>query len=134
MVGLESILQAVVVRSAAWAWMAQEYLPAGPICPGCGGAITGARALAAFRELGTVYCAGCGKRFVATFGTPIHETSWQPEEYVQCLALHLAGRKPADIGAHLGKSGHAVRDMLDRIRLRHAGPDTPCVAASTAQG
>jgi transposase-like protein len=121
MVTIEKALQ-VVVRSAAWEWMRNEYLPAGPVCPGCGTAITGARALLAFRDCGQVYCAGCGKRFRATFGTPIHETSWQPEEYLQCLILHLAGKSPSAIGAQLGKSGHAVRDMLERIRLRHDPP------------
>jgi len=121
MVTIETALQ-VVVRSAAWAWMCREYLPDGPVCPGCGAPITGARAFAAFQECGQVYCAGCGKRFRATTGTPIHETSWQPEEYLQCLILHLAGKSSAAIGAHLGKSGHAVRDMLERVQLRHNPP------------
>lgn len=120
-VTMEKVLQ-VVVRSAAWEWMCREYLPDGPVCPGCGSAITGARAVAAFQDCGQVYCAGCGKRFRATTGTPIHETSWQPEEYVQFLILHLAGRSPAEIGSYLGKSGHAVRDMLERIQLRHDSP------------
>lgn len=140
MVRLETILQAVVTRSAAWEWMCREYLSAGPVCPGCGESITGARALAAWRDLGTVYCAGCGRRFVATLGTPIHQTSWQPEEYLQCLALHVSGRRGSEIAAHLGKSGHAVRDMLDRIAIVHDDritPDPapiPCSAALTAQG
>jgi len=121
MVEIERVLQ-VVARGAAWAWMCREYLPAGPVCPGCGSPITGARAIAAFQDCGQVYCAGCGKRFRATTGTPIHETSWQPEEYVQCLILHLAGKGHAEIGTHLGKSGHAVRDMLERIRLRYHTP------------
>lgn len=127
MVTIEKALQ-VVVRSAAWLWMCREYLPAGPICPGCGAPIIGARAIAAFQECGQVYCAGCGKRFRATTGTPIHETSWQPEEYLQCLILHLAGKSPAAIGAHLGKSGHAVRDMIERIQLRHV---PACLVASS---
>ena len=38
---------------------------------------------------------------------------------MQCLILHLAGKSPAEIGTHLGKSGHAIRDMLERIQLRH---------------
>lgn len=138
MVKLETILQAVVTRSAAWEWMCREYLPAGPICPGCGESITGARALAAWRDLGTVYCAGCGRRFVATLSTPIHQTSWQPEEYLQCLALYAAGRRAAEVAAHIGKSTHAVRDLLDRIAIVHADHDrsTPapitCSAALTA--
>jgi hypothetical protein len=27
-----------------------------------------------------------------------------------------------EIGSHLGKSGHAVRDMLERVQLRHTPP------------
>ena len=118
MVKIEHVLQ-VVVRSAAWDWMCREYLPDGPVRPGADPRSPGPAPSPSFQELRQVYCASCGKRFRATTGTPILETSWQPEEYVQCLILHLAGKSPAEIGTHLGKSGHAIRDMLERIQLRH---------------
>lgn len=134
---LERVLQ-VIGRAAAWEWMVREYLGGVPSCPACRAEITGERARRAFDQVGQVYCAGCGKRFAASAGTPIHETSWRPEEYLQCLALHLAGTPRTDIAAHLGKSTHAVRDMLERIQLRHAAcaPVAPVhhLASSPDQG
>jgi len=123
MVTLEQLL-AAVVRPAAWSWMQRAYLPAGPVCPVCQAAITGARALAAWHDLRKVFCAGCGHTFRPTAGTPIHETSWQPEEYVQCMLLAAAERTPAQIAAAIGKSSACVRDMLERIRLRHPPCDS----------
>jgi transposase-like protein len=110
-------LLGVVGRSAAWQLLRHLYHPAGPVCPGCGSAIEGSRAVAAWSELRRVYCAGCGHKFQPTVGTPIHETSWQPEEFVQLLLLADAGRRPAQIAAVLGKSVPCVRDMLDRVKL-----------------
>lgn len=116
MFSTEELLPAVI-RSAAWSVMQQRFHPAGPACPNCGAAITGPRALTAWVDLRRVYCSGCGHKFQPTVGTPIHETSWQPEEFVQLLLLHQAGRRPAQIAAVLRKSVPCVRDMLERVRL-----------------
>lgn len=134
MLRLETILQQVVTRAAAWAWMRHEYLPAGPVCPGCGAPITGGRALAAWEDLRSVYCCGCGRRSAATLSTPIYQTEWQPEEYLQLLALRTAGWRRPEIAAALGKSSGAVGDMLDRIRLTAHSDPNPCPAPLTAQG
>jgi len=123
MIRIEELLDAVV-RPAAWSWMQRRYLPAGPVCPSCSRTITGARALDAWNNLRKVYCAGCGHTFSAKAGTPIHETSWQPEEYVQCLCLAGAKRTPGQIAKAIGKSSACVRDMLERIRLRHPSCDS----------
>ena len=117
MIAVEAILP-VIHRSAAWDWMRRRYLPAGPVC-GCGVAITGDRALAAWQDGRVVYCSACGKRSAATTGTPIQSTSWQPEEYLQLLVLLAAGRSADKIAAVLGKSAACVRDMVERIRLIH---------------
>lgn len=133
-VPVEQLLGAVV-RPAAWAWMQARYLQSGPVCPGCGAAITGPRALAAWHELRDVYCAGCGRSSSATVGTPIHTTSWQPEEYVQLLYLVSAGRSVVRIAASLGKSERCVRDMLDRVLLldAEASPAAGCAGHLTGK-
>jgi len=115
--------------------MQRNYLPAGPLCPNCSSRIVGARALTAWREMRKVYCASCGHTFRPTAGTPIHETSWQPEEFVQCLFLAGAGRSQVQISARLGKSTACVRDMLERIRLRHpTEPPQLLASGSSRQG
>lgn len=131
-VEVENLLD-IVTRGAAWGWIRRSYHPAGPVCPGCGSPITGARALAAWSDLRKVYCAGCGCQFRPTVGTPLHETSWQPEEYIQLLLLAAVGRKADQIAATLGKSGGCIRDMLDRVRLRHAAPSS-CSAGPCQSG
>lgn len=130
-VEIENLLD-VVTRGEAWGWIQRTYHPSGPFCPGCGSAITGPRALAAWSDLRKVYCAACGSQFRATVGTPLHETSWQPEEYIQLLLLAAVGRKADQIAAVLGKSAGCIRDMLERVRLRHA--DSTCPAGSCQQG
>jgi hypothetical protein len=124
-------LLGMVVRPAAWAWMRERYLQSGPVCPGCGAAITGPRALSAWLDLRDVYCAGCGKSFAATVGTPIHGTSWQPEEFGQLLQLLGAGRTVARIAASLGKSERCVRDMIERLHLVGGVPALPVESASS---
>jgi hypothetical protein len=106
-----------VNRSSAWGWMIASYLPAGPICPNCDSEISGMRALETFKTGGRVYCKLCSSSFVATHGTPIHGTSWQPEEFARLLMLHFFGRRPVDIADQLGKSAGSVRGMLDRYTL-----------------
>lgn len=133
MAKIEEILQVVVTRAVAWEWMAREYLGGIVRCPNCRAEIAGARALAAFRNLTTVYCADCCKRFVATTGTPIHQTSWTPEGYLQCVALHSVGRRPREIAAHLRKSEHTVRDMIERIGIYHTQA-AHCPAATPPSG
>jgi transposase-like protein len=124
MVKIEEVL-AAVVRPAAWSWMQHRYLQSGPTCPACAERIIGARALAAWHELRRVYCASCGRSFAPTAGTPISETSWQPEEFVQLLLLADAGRTPAQIGAALGKTSACIRDMIERVRLHHIVETAP---------
>lgn len=137
MIETEELL-AVVTRLAAWEWLQSRYLQSGPICPSCQSPITGTRALAAWQDLRKVYCAGCGHTFRPTSGTPIHETSWQPEELVKLLLLVDAGRTTAQMAASLGKSAGCIRDMLERVRLWHASRLTGCRSSSdqlsTAQG
>lgn len=115
-VGVEIVLEAVS-RASAWEWMIASFLPAGPICPNCDSDSFGPRALETFREGGRVYCKSCDSCFAATHGTPIHGTSWGPEEFVRLLMLHFSGRRPASIAASLGKSVTSVRSMLDRSAL-----------------
>ena len=121
MVAIEEILPAVA-RSAAWSWMRNRYLPAGPVCA-CGIAIRSDRALAAWEDLRTVYCHDCGRRSAPTTGTPIAATSWQPEEFVQLLLLRTAGRSHSQISAALGKSAKTISDMIDRLALWHGPAD-----------
>lgn len=128
---VENLLD-IVTRGAAWGWIQRAYHPAGPVCPGCGSPITGPRALAAWSNLRKVYCAACGCQFRPTVGTPLHETSWQPEEYIQLLLLAAAGRKADQIAATLGKSAGCIRDMIDRARVRHAV--SPCSAGPCQSG
>jgi len=119
-------LIAAVDRSAAWELLQRRFHPAGICCPSCGAAITGPRALDAWREMRRVYCSSCGHKFSATIGTPIHDTSWQPDDLVRMLLLADAGRSPARIAEVLGKSTACVRDMLDRVALvvgRSTQPD-----------
>ncbi len=117
MIKIEEILS-IVSRPAAWSWMQGQYLQNGPICPACSAVITGPRALAAWHDLRRVYCAGCGHTFRPTAGTPLADTSWQPEEFVQLLFLISAERTAAQIGQALGKSPACIRDMIERIRLQ----------------
>lgn len=131
MIETEELL-AVVTRLAAWEWMQRRYLQSGPVCPSCQSPITGARALAAWQDLRKVYCAGCGHTFRPTSGTPIHETSWQPEELVKLLLLVDAGRTAAQMASSLGKSSRCIRDMLERVRLWHASSLT-CFRSSSDQ-
>lgn len=116
---IEDLLGAIE-QAGAWKWMVQTYLSPWPICPGCREQITGPRALATFWEMGRVYCKSCGSTFKPTAGTPIHETSWTPVEYVKLLLLIRADRTTADIASTLGKSASAVRDMRERVALRHS--------------
>lgn len=117
---------AVIGRDAAWLWIVQAYRPAGPCCPSCGARIQSDKALDSFLNLKRTWCKGCGRAFTPTFGTPIHETSWQPEEFLQWQILHLAGRVPVEIARHLGKSPAAVRDMTAKVELMRTsrGVDT----------
>lgn len=137
MIETEELL-AVVTRLAAWEWMQRRYLQSGPVCPSCQSPITGTRALAAWQDLRKVYCAGCGHTFRPTSGTPIHETSWQPEELVKLLLLVEAGRTTAQMAASLSKSSGCIRDMLERIRIWDAAGLEGHTASSdqlrTAQG
>ncbi len=137
MIQTEELL-ATVTRPAAWFWIQRRYLQAGPTCPACGESITGARALAAWNDLRRVYCASCGHTFRPTTGTPIADTSWQPEEFVQLLYLVGAGRQPGQIAPILGKSAACVRDMIERFRLHHAAAPAGQASSSdqplTAQG
>lgn len=118
---LEDLLR-VIGRKEAWGWMVEWYLPAGPACPSCGSAIEG-RSLQTFFSFRRTSCRACSRVFTPTAGTPIHDTSWQPEEYVSLLALHLAGRKPAEIAQHLVKHQATIREMLDKVAL---WPDPCC--------
>ena len=129
MIETEEILD-VVTRLAAWEWMQKKYLQSGPVCPACHARITGVRAVAAWGDLRKVYCAGCGHTFRPTSGTPIHETSWQPEEFVQLLLLVEAGRTTTQMAASLGKSAGCIRDMIERIRLSQAVGMAGCLSSS----
>ncbi|WP_020675295.1 hypothetical protein [Geopsychrobacter electrodiphilus] len=128
---IEDLIGAIE-RSGAWKWMVQTYLPPCPICPSCKEQITGPRALATFWEMGRVYCKSCGSTFTPTNGTPIHETSWSPEEYVKLMLLLNADRSHSEIAATLGKSSGAIKDMRERIALRHQTASS--CPADTAQG
>jgi hypothetical protein len=104
-------------RNSAWKRMARRYHPGGPICPKCSELITGTRALFAYSEMRNVYCRACQAEFSATAGTPIHATSWQPEQFVRLVILSEAGMAANDIAALVGKSTACVRDMLERLEL-----------------
>lgn len=123
MITLEQTLE-TVTRWAAWSLIDQQYHPAGALCPECDKAITGHRALAAWSELRRVYCASCESEFSPTVGTPLHNTSWQPEELVRLVILLEAGRSRSQIAAALGKSSNCIRDMQDRLSLLHPARQT----------
>jgi hypothetical protein len=113
----------VVERGAAWWWIREQYLPAGPICPSCRNVITGPLALEAFALLKRTYCKSCGSNSPARAFIPVlRGTEWQPEEYIKFLFLHLAALHPSYIASLLGKSPACVRDMIDRQRIQTPDP------------
>lgn len=121
----------VFTRPASWSWITERYLPKGVFCPRCKTKITGSRALAAFREIGRVYCRACRSIFSARAVTPLAATEWQPEQFVKLIVLHGAGRTPGEIGDTLGKSCDAVSDMLDRIETIEAAKGEPVSSSQT---
>jgi len=116
---------AVIGREPAWSWIVGQFLPAGPSCPGCRAPIETGKALASFFQLRRTYCKECDRVFTPTAGSPIHETSWQPEEFLKLMILSLAGRTPVEIAQHLGKSAATVRDMLAKVELLQVPPVEP---------
>ena len=128
---------AVIGREPAWSWIIEKFLPAGPSCPGCRAPIGTEKALVSFFQLRRTYCKECDRVFTPTAGSPIHETSWQPEEFLKLMILSLAGRTPVEIAQHLGKSPATVRDMLAKVELLQVAPSgTPDLSSGspTAQG
>lgn len=107
----------IIGRDASWGWIVRQFLPQGPACPSCSAPISSKKALARFFSLERTYCKECDRVFRPTAGSPIHETRWQPEEFVKLMILDLAGRSPVEIGQHLGKSASSVRDMLAKVDL-----------------
>jgi hypothetical protein len=71
----------------------------------------------AYSEMRLVYCSACRHKFRATEGTPIHGTSWQPEEFVRLVVLDGYGLIPTEIARAVGKSLSGVCDMLERLEL-----------------
>jgi hypothetical protein len=111
----------IIDRPAAWAWIRRQYLPDGPICPSCGKAITGPRALEAFERMDRTYCKSCGSNSPARAFIPVlRGTEWQPEEYVKFLFFHLFAQQAlqaAQAATLLGKSLACVRDMAGRLAV-----------------
>jgi hypothetical protein len=121
---LDRILD-IIDRPTAWAWIRRQYLPDGPICPGCGQAITGHRALVSFDNLERTYCKSCGSNSPARAFIPmLRGTEWQPEEYCKLLLLQATCVPLAYIAALLGKSAGCVRDMLERLAVLDMKPPT----------
>ena len=110
----------VIGRDSSWYWIVQRFIPQGPACPGCLAPITSEKALARFFALERTYCKKCGRVFRPSSGSPIHETSWQPEEFLKLMILASAGRSPVEIAQYLGKSASSVRDMLAKVELLQA--------------
>jgi hypothetical protein len=110
----------VIRRDGAWRWIVSTFLTDGPRCPICGSPVTSDRSVASFFELKKTWCGKCEKSFTPTINTPIHETSWKPEEFLKFQILTLAGRSPTEIAKHLGKSRAAVRDMAAKVELLQA--------------
>lgn len=121
----------VVGRYGAWIWIVEQFVATGPCCPRCKEQIRTDRALAAFFELRRTWCKACGHTFTPTAGTPIHETSWQPEEFLKFQILSLSGRSPVEIAQYLGKSASTVRDMLAKVELLQAAALTAPPALSS---
>jgi len=112
----------IIGRDGAWIWIVEQFLSGRPHCPGCGAPIRSDRALATFFEFRRTWCKECDRTFSPTAGTPIHETSWQPEEFLKFQILSLSGRSPVEIAQYLGKSVPTVRDMLLKVELLQASP------------
>lgn len=131
---IENCLDAIS-RDAAWMWIVRRFLLSagllGPCCPSCGARITSEKALRSFFGLRRTYCKSCDKVFTPTAGTPIHETSWVPEEFWELMILHLAGRRPVEIAQHLGKSAGTVREMLDKVELCRSAEQHPLGSSLT---
>jgi len=111
----------IIDRNASWGWIVRQFLPQGPTCPSCSAPISSEKALARFFAMERTYCKECDRVFRPTVGSPIHETRWHPEEFVKLMILDLAGRSPAEIGQHLGKSASSVRDMAAKVELLQSG-------------
>jgi len=116
---IESLVNAIQ-QDGAWRWMVAFYHPRGPGCPNCRQPISGPRALDSFWSLGRVYCKACDSTFTATSGTPIHETSWSPEQFVKFCFLIATGRSAAQIALILGKGTDTVRNMRERVEIWNA--------------
>jgi transposase-like protein len=122
----------VIGRDAAWIWIVEKFIATGPHCPWCKESVRTDRAISSFFELRRTWCKECERTFTPTVGTPIHETSWQPEEFLQFMILSLSGRSSVEIAQHLGKSASTVRDMLAKVELLLSESPTMVSEASTA--
>jgi transposase-like protein len=100
-------------RVCAW-WLVARLHPNGPACPHCSNSVH-PDSLPRWRELRTLRCTSCGRKFSARTGTILHGANLAPTQIV-LMALLLGLRQSNQTIAKLaGCSDETVRQWRERL-------------------